>query len=1105
MKFIHLLKQSISLNILPILLGFVVFQSSASAQAPTLSDVSLLPETIASGLAVRPNVLLVFDTSDEMKKDLAGMVVGADNTQSKSFLARAAVTTALDDYDGEIQLGLMTYDGLSATGGILQASVKDFSSVHKSSIEAKLASELVANTSAVLSNGGIQTEGVLRDAKDYFDDSLLAQNASGEAISYLTPQACEAPIFVIMVTAGVPDTSPAPGSRHDGDCPGTDNTVCAADAAAELLAGDDKVKTFVIAFDSMLTTGLNTIATDGGSRAIYASTAAQLSAAIVSALDQIYVTSEVGSASGISVISSSSTGKGSFVQATFNSLLEDSTNGDRIFWTGDMNAYFIDQYGFFREDTNNNVQLDTTDLAFRSEFDDATNEVVVTTFGLSNVGTASFAETNPTTGTLDDLNSIWSAADNVNALPDANIHLQRGYGNLPAASTSTTEGSRHIFTWLQTDPTDENFHSGSMLDLIYDGSADLNVAATSINQDNYGLIAGTPGAAESIIQFIRGKEIPGMRSRTLGTDRYILGDMVHSSAVQLDTPTEFYDTKFDILTYATFREQYKNRRRMVYVGGNDGMLHAFNGGFYDDVIDKFFRTHGSGGDADYDGVNHELGAEIWAYVPMNLLPHLKFLSDPSYDSSRHVAFVDGPIQTFDVKIFDDDAVHPDGWGTILIAGMRLGGTPYPGVEYTQVGGTPATFEARSAYIILDVTDPRLPPEVLGEISPPNLGYTLGTPDVMTQGTDASEWYLVFGSGPNTLASATVTDPNNGNAPQDAYFYRYKLDAGTSPAPGFDSNFNGENANGILSGDRDAFVGDVIAVDWNGDFGDDVAYFGTASGTEAATDGALHRYLSDPTGVTSGSLNIMLDTGTPIISAPAVASHAGEAWVFAGSGRYLTGKDSENIDTNYAYGLIEGFYPTIADSTLVDVSDVVISRNDTTGVETLSGISIAGVDSYSDLRAYILDIANGKFGWKSEIKRNPVNNSLPSAKHTASPLIFKNLMFYTSYDPPMVDNNLCLNEFGTSYLSVVDLVTGTTISADEFDGPLGKDGNDFIKTTKIGSGYAFQSYLFIGPDPVTGDARVSVKSPTGSGAIPEIDVDLAPIISGRTSWLELEIQ
>ncbi len=54
---------------------------------------------------------------------------------------------------------------------------------------------------------------------------------------------------------------------------------------------------------------------------------------------------------------------------------------------------------------------------------------------------------------------------------------------------------------------------------------------------------------------------------------------------------------------------------MVYVGSNGGMLHAFNGGFYDSDT-KSFLVSGKKYDNATPVIEHPLGAEIWAYTPI---------------------------------------------------------------------------------------------------------------------------------------------------------------------------------------------------------------------------------------------------------------------------------------------------------------------------------------------------------------------------------------------------------------------------------------------------------------------------------------------------------
>ena len=107
---------------------------------------------------------------------------------------------------------------------------------------------------------------------------------------------------------------------------------------------------------------------------------------------------------------------------------------------------------------------------------------------------------------------------------------------------------------------------------------------------------------------------------------------------------------------------------MIYVGANDGMLHAFNGGFWNETSSRFDLTFSGSG-----ATSHPLGGELWAYIPMNLLPHLQWLTENNYP---HVPYMDGKFQVFDANVFPDDTDHPDGWGNHSRCCHGHGGWPH---------------------------------------------------------------------------------------------------------------------------------------------------------------------------------------------------------------------------------------------------------------------------------------------------------------------------------------------------------------------------------------------------------------------------------------------
>ena len=94
---------------------------------------------------------------------------------------------------------------------------------------------------------------------------------------------------------------------------------------------------------------------------------------------------------------------------------------------------------------------------------------------------------------------------------------------------------------------------------------------------------------------------------------------------------------------------------------------------------------------------------------------------------NHKYFVDLRPRIFDVQIYpeicdpadpDYDEDHPCGWATILVGGMRFGGSPTTidyDVDMMAMGcDAPDNRIFTSAYFILDITNPEKPPVLLGE-------------------------------------------------------------------------------------------------------------------------------------------------------------------------------------------------------------------------------------------------------------------------------------------------------------------------------------------------------------------------------------------------------
>jgi len=103
-----------------------------------------------------------------------------------------------------------------------------------------------------------------------------------------------------------------------------------------------------------------------------------------------------------------------------------------------------------------------------------------------------------------------------------------------------------------------------------------------------------------------------------------------------------------------FVEAHRERRALLFVGLDDGMMHAFDG-----------RT----------------GLEVWAVIPFNLLPRLRFLLDGQpLDAFQH--YVGGSPRLADV-------VSGGEWRTVLVFGEGAGGTFYQAFDVTLEGAAQA--------------------------------------------------------------------------------------------------------------------------------------------------------------------------------------------------------------------------------------------------------------------------------------------------------------------------------------------------------------------------------------------------------------------------------
>ncbi|MGH7166460.1 MAG: hypothetical protein ACREIS_13155, partial [Nitrospiraceae bacterium] len=381
---------------------------------------------------------------------------------------------------------------------------------------------------------------------------------------------------------------------------------------------------------------------------------------MMAAIGSILQRSASGTA--VSVLATSSTGEGALYQAHFYPSTFEGL--DEIKWLGYLQGLFLDSFGNLREDTDGDGRLVLqNDNIIKSRLDPNTNEVKVDRYRDSNGD----GKADPTIDTNGD--SILDTATPFETVGLREIKPIWEAGQRLALTDSST---RNILTWVDSDD-----------DKVVDAGEQIEFTASNASTLSPYLRAGAaPYTASNLISFIRGDQVSGLRNRQVqvpagsGTLKvWKLGDVVHSTPTVVGAPKERYDVIYGDPSYTAFYQLYRNRRQVAYAGANDGMLHAFNAGYYhrgDDSSTTSTVEHGWFTRTPTDNSGGPLlGQELWGFIPYQLLPQLQWLTRGDY---THVYYVDLKPKVTDARIFSADPDHPNGWGTILIGGMRLGGS-----------------------------------------------------------------------------------------------------------------------------------------------------------------------------------------------------------------------------------------------------------------------------------------------------------------------------------------------------------------------------------------------------------------------------------------------
>jgi type IV pilus assembly protein PilY1 len=914
-----------------------------------------------------------------------------------------------------------------------------------------------------------------------------------------------------------------------------------------------------------------------------------IKAKIINAVTDILKNSASGTS--VSVLSTSAGGEGALYQAYFYPARQEGQTEDRK-WPGFLRAFFLDRYQNLRDDYSGSGTSDAHLTPLQDRFAEmelvaATNEVQVNLFydtnGDSKLSAAERAansatpKNNPPSVTMDTVASIWEAGKKL-ALRD--------------------KSQRNIYLWLDSDK-DGAVGNGDFSSLGGEALAFTTANATTLKpylragvtmgtdaDGNPITLTTTDQEAENLINFVRGNQVLNnynqeYRGRCLSisgasqetgcsesTQRvWPLGDIVYSTPTLAAAPGEKFDQIYGDASYRTFATTYKDRRQVVYVGANDGLLHAFNAGVYHTGDDPdsggtdtgWFTANPSSGNG-WGSVG--LGDELWAFVPYDNLPHLAWLAcngsgkDPATcgdNEYTHVYYVDHRPKVTDAQIFSNDSTHPNGWGTILILPLRLGG----GAINVDLNGDGDTADAgeqsfRSAYYAFDVTDPEQKPKLLWRFTSSTLGFTTSYPAIVrVKDKDDStvKWYMVVGSGPQNNPGSPASgnrDYGMSSTTQSGRIFVVDLETG-SLVKTFTTETNAglnQYVGTTPSPVTNVIMGDPTVVDVDLDFSADVVYLGSAV---SATSGRIFRIntkrksnpanwvlsslfdpdpgatSSDPDDVTGSTPK---DMG-PLLVAPSVSKDIyGNLWVFFGTGRLRNSSDLSNSDQQRFYGIKDKCWDDVASAKcsgsntsagedgrlegegyaykwadLFDSSSVAVAEptgaNGAAQVTDGGSGSCGGEDSDTTTAGVqcsyqkLLTTVRAKKGWYINLNKPSGSPAPPSERVLSRGSVLGGLVLFTTYQPT---SDLC-SILGNSYLYGLYYETGTAYNKPIMPGDPADANTTVEHKYSLGLGMPTSVGVAIG-ETVTGFVQKS------TGEI--IRIETAPglgVRSGAAAWRE----
>jgi type IV pilus assembly protein PilY1 len=424
----------------------------------------------------------------------------------------------------------------------------------------------------------------------------------------------------------------------------------------------------------------------------------------------------------------------------------------------------------------------------------------------------------------------WDASCNLTGVAASSTCSTTGVPGPTAAQGPT---NRTILTWSGTGGIPFEYNSLTTAEQTLLTAGDVT---TSVCDNN--LTSSVPYATSDRVSYLRGDRTCEVNQQGVGQYRRrtsVLADIMDSSPIWVGAPSSPYaavwsdklnpsdplpeNATTSTTSYSGFANTYQNRTQVVYVGSNDGLMHAFRSGAFNSTSGTCTTPNVSPPASCF---SYNDGLEMMAYMPGAVVQTINaYQAVSATNPANALAPVDYSNPQYGHNYFVDatpgtgDLFYNGQWHTWLVSGLGPGGQAIFALDITNPGST--TLSATAAGNFSEANAGAL---VMGEWNNTtitcqgnttcgqSLGNTYGTPQIRR--LHDGRWGFIFGNG---LGSATG----------DAGIFVAVLDP-TSAAPTF--YYLSTNTASTTKPNGIAFV---TAADLDGDHITDYVYAGDLQG------------------------------------------------------------------------------------------------------------------------------------------------------------------------------------------------------------------------------------------------------------------------------------